>query len=64
MVETYDRQYLFSISLKCHHVLHLVLEFEIVVDWLNDDSCFGIFEMIVGIGELAKELVNMGLQMF
>ncbi len=64
MVETYDKQYLFSISLKCHHVFHLVLEFETVVDWLNDDFCFGIFEMIVGIGELAKELVNMALQMF
>jgi hypothetical protein len=35
-----------------------------VVDWLNDDSCFDIFEMIVKNGDLAKELEYMGLQMF
>jgi hypothetical protein len=60
-VKIYEKQYLFSISFKCHHVLHLVLEFEIVVDWLNDDFCFDIFEMIVRIGELTKELLNKGL---
>jgi hypothetical protein len=35
-----------------------MLEFEIVVDWINnEDSCFDIFEMIVGTSELVKELV-------
>jgi hypothetical protein len=31
MVEVYDRQSLFSMLLKCHHVLHPMLEFEIVL---------------------------------
>ncbi len=34
-----------------------------MVDWLNDDSYFDIFEMFVKNGDLAKELVNKGLQM-
>ncbi len=58
MVEEYDRWSLFLLLLTRHHVLHLMLEFEIVVDWINnEDSCFDIFEMIVGTSELVKELV-------
>jgi hypothetical protein len=35
-----------------------MLEFEIVVDWINnEDSCFDIFEIVVGTSELVKELV-------
>jgi hypothetical protein len=64
MVENYDRQYLFPILLKCCHVFCLLLEFEIMVDSLNDDSCFDILEMIVKNGDVVKELVNKGLQMF
>ncbi len=45
--------------LKCHHVFHLVLEFETMANQLNDeDFCFDIFEMTIGTSELAKELVN------
>jgi hypothetical protein len=32
MVEDYDRWSLFLLLLTCHHVLRLMLEFEIVVD--------------------------------
>jgi len=32
MVKDYDKQSLFPILLKCHHVLHSMLEFEIVID--------------------------------
>jgi hypothetical protein len=54
MVEVYDGQSLFSMLLKCHHVLHHVLEYETMVDYLNDkDLCFDIFEMLVVISELA-----------
>jgi hypothetical protein len=54
MVEVYDRQSLFSMLLKCHHVLHHVLEYETMVDYLNDeDFCLDNFEMLVEISELA-----------
>ncbi len=38
MVEDYDRQSLFSMLLKCHHVFHLVLVSEIVANELNDED--------------------------
>ncbi len=45
--------------LNCHHVLHPMLEFEIVVDELSDKkSCFDVFETIVKYIEITKELVN------
>lgn len=58
MVEDYDRWSLFLLLLTCHQSLHLMLEFEIVVDWTNnEDSCIDIFEMFVGTSGLVKELV-------
>jgi hypothetical protein len=51
--------------LKCHDVLHHVLEFEIVVDQLNDeDFCFDIFEMTIRTTKQIKELMNRELSMF
>jgi hypothetical protein len=65
MVEEYDTWSLFPMLLKCHHVLHPMLEFETMANELNDeDFCFDIFEMTIGTSELAKELVNRELQMF
>jgi hypothetical protein len=32
MVEDYVRWSLFSMMLKCHHLFHLMLEYEVVVD--------------------------------
>ncbi len=51
--------------LKCHHVFHPMLEFEIVVDQLSSKNCcFDVFETIVKYNEITKELVNRELQMF
>jgi hypothetical protein len=64
-VEEYDRWPLFLTMLKCHDVFHHVLEFEIVVDQLNDeDFCFDIFEMTIRTTKLIKELMNKELSMF
>jgi hypothetical protein len=63
-VENDKKWSLFAFPLKCHHVLHLVLEFEIVVHQLNDEFfCFDI-KMTIGISEPTKDLVNRELQMF
>ncbi len=40
MVENEKKWFLFPFPLKCHHVLHLVLEFEIVIHSLNDVLTF------------------------
>jgi hypothetical protein len=53
-VEEYDTWSLFTMLLKCHHVLHLVLEFETMANQLIDeDFCFDIFEMTIGTSTLA-----------
>ncbi len=65
MVEEYDTWSLFPMLFKCHHVLHHVLKFETMANQLNDeDFCFDILEMTIETNELAKELVNMEMQMF
>lgn len=65
MIKEYDRWPLFLMLLKCHNVFHHVLEFEIVVDQLNDeDFCFDIFEMTIRTTKLIKELMNRELSMF
>jgi len=59
MVEDYDRWSLFPMLLKCHHVFHLILEFEIVINELNVEYyCLDIFEMILKTSERAWELVS------
>jgi len=48
MVKDYDRWSLFPMLLKCHHVLHPLLEYETVTNSLNDeDSCLDIFDMTI-----------------
>jgi malate synthase len=65
MVEEYDRWHLLWMLLKCHNVFHHVLEFEIVVDQLNDeDFCFDIFKMTIRTTKKIKELMNRELSMF
>ncbi len=65
MVKDYDRWSLFPMLLKCHHVVHLLLEYEIMENQLNDeDYCLDIFDMTIGTNELAKESVNRKLQIF
>jgi hypothetical protein len=65
MVKDYDRWSLFPMLLKCHHVVHLLLEYEIMENQLNDeDYCLDIFDMTIGTSELAKESVNRELQIF
>ncbi len=45
--------------LKCHHIHHPMLEFEIVVDESSEKNCcFDVFETIVKYDERTKELVN------
>ncbi len=59
MVNDYDKWSFFPMLLNYHHVLHPMLEFEIVVDELSDKkSCFDVFESIVKYIEITKELVN------
>ncbi len=50
MVENDKKWSLFPFPLKCHHVLHLVLKLEIVIDSLNDEFfCLDILKMIIDI---------------
>jgi hypothetical protein len=44
MVEDYDKQFWFPMLLKCHHLLHLVLNFETMENQPNDEFfCLDIF---------------------
>ncbi len=53
-MEDYDRWSLFPMLLKYHHLFHLMLEFEIVIDELNVRyDCLDIFEVIVKTSERA-----------
>jgi hypothetical protein len=54
IVEDYDRWSLFPMLLECHHLFHLMLEFEILIDEMNVGyCCLDIFEMIVKTSERA-----------
>jgi hypothetical protein len=60
LLEDYDRWFFFPMLLKCHHVFHLVLKFEIVANKLNDKdlACLQSSKMTNETNELDKELVN------
>lgn len=59
IVIKYDKRLLFLLFLKFYHHLHPLHEtkssFAIIYD---EDGNLGLFEMVVGISELAKELIN------
>jgi hypothetical protein len=45
--------------LKCHHVFHPTLKFEIVVDQSSEKNCcFDVYETIVKYNEISKESVD------
>jgi hypothetical protein len=64
-VKDYDKHFLFPMLLKILPCITTYGRFEYVVDHINDEYySLYIFEMLVGIPEATKELMNRELQMF
>jgi hypothetical protein len=58
IVEEYDKRSLFHMLLKSYHHLHPLSEVESSLLYINENINLDMFEMIVNINELVKELVN------
>jgi len=63
IVEEYDKKYLFSMLIKCHYHLYILVEFErdIVDEGIEKDNSLDIFEMITNTSEPTMELINIKL---
>jgi hypothetical protein len=58
IVEEYDQQSSFLMLLKCYHIFHPMVEFELMADMqTHEKSSLDIFEMSTKMNEATKEVV-------
>jgi hypothetical protein len=59
IVEEYDQQSSFLMLLKCYHIFHPMVEFELMAYMqTHEKSSLDIFEMSTKMNEATKEVVN------
>jgi hypothetical protein len=65
IVEEYDQQSLFLMFLRCHHILHPMVDFGPMANMqTNEKSILDIFKKSTRTSEPTKEVVNKELFMF